>query len=489
MFEWLLWSLVAVQPGAAFGGPAAVPPEWNQFRGPGGCGVAPAGFNPPLHLDPERNLAWKTALPEGLSSPILVGTAVLVTAFEPGKLATICLDRESGALRWRRDVAVAEFEPTYQHGPATPTPVSDGQRLFSVFGSFGIVAHDLAGHELWRKPWPVAKNTFGSASSPVIMDGRLIVFAGHETESVLMVLKPDDGEVIWERRRPGPASSWSTPVAWRTADSTAIVFYEPFALRACSLEDGDDLWSVPGLADEPVTIPLVGDGLIYTTSYNLRTNTEASGLPAWEQLVAECDSDADGQISRAESDRNRSILSRPDADGQGDHPLSMFFRMLDKDRDGQIAAAEWPAIEEWMRPWNHANGFIAVRPGDDGTGPFLAWEHAAGVPECPSPLLLDGKLFAVRNGGVVTCLDALTGTQLSQGRWAAPGPRYASPVAANGHLYLVSGRGVITVLTAEATPVEVSTLDLGEAVWATPAIGEQEILYRSGRHLWMFRDK
>lgn len=461
--------------------------DWPQFRGPGGAGIAARGFEPPVRLDEATSLKWRTPLPEGHSSPILVGDAVFVTGFEPGKLSTICVERESGAIRWRRDLEVAAFEPTYQHGPATPTPVTDGTRVFSVFGSFGVVAHDLAGNELWRKLWPLEKNTFGSASSPVIVDGTLIVFAGHERESVLLAIRPENGEVLWERRRPGPASSWSTPAAMKMGETTAILFYEPFALRACSLADGSDLWSVPGLADEPVTIPLVGDGLVYATSYNLRTNTEASGLPTWDQLLADCDRDSDGRISRAESERNQSILSRPDADGQGDHPLTMFFRMLDKDRDGQLAAQEWPAIEDWMRPWNHANGFIAIRLGKDGVAPALAWEHAAGVPECPSPLLFEGKLFGVRNGGVVTVLDATAGTELSQGRLAGPGPCYASPVAANQHLYLVSERGVVTVLSAEANPVAVSTFELGEPVWATPAIGDREIVFRSKGHLWMFR--
>lgn len=485
---WRAWCCVLAA--ACFSAPNAhslQDPDWSQFRGAGGSGWSTETSGFPVDLAAAGTLRWKVAVPEGHSSPVTAGGFVFLTAFEPGQLLTLCLDRENGAELWRRSLAVAEFEKVYQHGPATPTAVSDGKRVFSVFGSFGVVAHDFAGNELWRKPWQAGPNTFGSASSPIVVDGKLVVFSGSETESLLQVLRPENGEVIWERRRPGPASSWSTPSLWKEEGRTAILIYEPFFLRACSLEDGSDLWSVPGLADEPITVPQVGSGLVFATSYNLRTNREASGLPTFGQLLAECDQDQNGSISVEEARKNQSILSRPDADGQGDHPLTLFFRMLDADANGEIVAAEWPRIEKWMEPWTHANGIIAIRPGPDGQGASLAWEHAEGVPECPTPLLAGGLLFAVRNGGVVTCLEAESGNSLFQGRLAGPGPYYASPVGGGGHLYLVSARGVVTVLRAAGQPEVVSAFDLGEPVWATPALSRGCLFLRSAGHLWMFQ--
>lgn len=467
---------------------SASPSDWLQLRGPAGAGRAEAGVGFPGRLDPKTNLVWKSAVPPGRSSPIVVGDCIVCTAYEADKLSTVCLDRKTGALRWRQDLPVKVLEKTYQHGPASPTPTSDGERIFSLFGSFGIVAYDLQGAEIWRQERELRNNTFGSASSPVIIDGKLIVFSGSEEESLLQALEPASGKILWERRRSGPASSWSTPVAWQGGDQPALLIYEPFHLRACSLKDGSDLWSVPGLADEPITIPQLGSDLIFTTSYNLRTNTEAIGLPEFSALLTECDANGDGTIDATEAKANKSILSRPDADGQGDHPLRMFFRMLDEDKDGLIRENEWPRIHGWIDSWNHANGMIALRPSTDGSPPSLAWEYAVGVPECPTPILVDGRLYAIRNGGVVTCLEASSGTLHFQGRIAPGGPYYASPVSGDGKIYTASARGGIAVLTAEATPRVLSTLDLGEPIWGTPALVDSQVIVRSEKHIWVFQD-
>ena len=236
--------------------------------GPDGCGVANPEHPLPDKLDLQTELRWMAVVPAGHSSPIVVGDAIVVTAYEPGKLSTICLDRATGKTRWQRDLPVDVFEKAHpQHGPASSTPTSDGQSLFVTFGSFGIVAYDLQGEELWRQASKPRRNLFGSASSPVIVDGKLVVFSGSEEASLLQAFEPATGKLLWERQRPGPASSWSTPVPWQSGNQRALLVYEPFHLRACSLEDGSHLWSVPGLADEPITTPQIHGDLIFTSSY------------------------------------------------------------------------------------------------------------------------------------------------------------------------------------------------------------------------------
>ncbi len=461
--------------------------DWLRFRGPDGCGVANPQHPLPNRLDLQSELRWKAEVPTGHSSPIIVGDAVFITSYEPGKLSTHCLDRATGKARWRRDVSVDAFEKVHpQHGPASATPASDGQRLFVVFGSYGMIAYDLQGEELWKRTSPSRRNLFGSATSPVVVDDKLVVFSGSEEESLLQVFEPNSGKLLWERRRAGPASSWSTPVPWQSGNQRALLIYEPFHLRACSLQDGSDLWSVPGLADEPITTPQIHGDLIFTSSYNLRTNREAIGLPLFEALLKECDTNGDGAIDSEEAKTNKSILSRPDADGQGDHPLRMFFRMLDDDRDGRIRAAEWPRIRTWMDPWNHANGIIALRPSKDGSAPSLVWQHEVGVPECPTPIIYNERLYAIRNGGVVTCLQADTGKLLFQDRFVAGGPYYASPVAGDGKIFLASARGTVTVLAAEVEPRILATVDLNESISATPALAGSQIVVRTDKHVWLF---
>jgi outer membrane protein assembly factor BamB len=465
--------------------------DWPRFRGPGGAGRAGGAQRYPTDLAAAEALLWKVPCPPGHSSPIALGERVFLTAHldEPPRLLTLCHDAASGRELWRAAIEVPSFEPIYHHGPSSPTPASDGQRVFAVFGSFGIVAYDFRGAELWRAARPMRKNTFGSASSPIVAGGKLIVFSSAEEGALLEALEPATGKLLWERRTSGPASSWSTPTPWRAGEREALLVYEPFHLRAIALEDGAVLWSVPGLADEPVTLPQVRGDLVYATSYNLRTNREAIALPTFEALLAECDGDGDGAIDADEAKRNASILSRPDADGQGDHPLRMFWRLLDADRDGRIRADEWTRIHSWMEPWTHANGILALELGEGGSTPKLAWQHENGVPECPTPLLCGELLFAVRNGGVLTCLDAASGAPYFQERLAARGPYYASPVASADALYLASERGELSVLAAARELRLLSTRDLGEEIYATPALARGRLLVRSAEHLWAFAER
>jgi outer membrane protein assembly factor BamB len=465
--------------------------DWPRFRGPEGAGRAPGEQRYPTDLAKPEALLWKVPCPPGHSSPIAVGDAIFLTAHleEPPRLLVLGFDAASGAERWRAEIAVEGFEPVYHHGPSSPTPTSDGQRVFAAFGSFGVVAYDLAGKELWRAPRPTRKNTFGSASSPIVVDGKLVVFSSTEDGARLEALEPATGEVLWERRTSGPASSWSTPTPWRAGERTALLVYEPYHLRAIALEDGAVLWSVPGLADEPITLPQVRGSFLYTTSYNLRTNREAIALPSFAALLAECDGDSDGAIDATEAKKNASILSRPDADGQGDHPLRMFWRLLDADRDGRIRADEWPRIHAWMEPWTHANGILALELGEGGSAPKLAWQHENGVPECPTPLLCGELLFAVRNGGLVTCLDAASGALRFQERLAARGPYYASPVASADALYLASERGELSVLAVAQELRMLSTRDLGEKIYATPALARGRLFVRGAEHLWAFAEQ
>lgn len=461
------------------------PDMWRQFRGENGAGrVDSQEHLQPLSL--ETQLQWKVEVPAGHSSPIVVADRIFITAFEPNKLSTLCLATSDGSLLWRRDLAVESFETSHpQHGPASPTPVSDGERVFVVFGSYGVVCYQLDGTELWQSRRPIQQNMFGSASSPICVDGKLIVLAGSEQESLLQALDPPTGKVIWERQRPGPASTWSTPVVWRNDRQAMLLFYEPFHLRACSLENGADLWSVPGLADEPVTLPQINGSRIFVTSYNLRTNTEAIGLPTFESLLSECDADRDGMLSVAEAKTNKSILSRPDADGQGDHPLRMFFRFLDEDKNGFIESSEWPKIRKWMEPWEHANGVVAIQVDENGLSPSLDWQQDSGVPECPTPIVLHDRIYMVRNGGTITCLNVNSGDKVFAERAASGGPYYASPVTTGSKIFFASARGVISSIEASDSPQLVSQCQLNEPIWATPAIFDSKLVVRSESHLWL----
>jgi outer membrane protein assembly factor BamB len=486
---------------------------WQQFRGRHGLGIDTSGIQFPERLDVEKTLRWKAPASKGHSSPIVVGESIILTGHAGDQLITQCFQLHDGSLRWQRELTVTKLEKSYHHGPATPTAVSDGQRIYCVFGSLGVIAYDLAGTELWRKQMEPANNLYGTAASPILVGNRLLVFLSDQTEAKLLALDKATGHEIWNRNADGPASSWATPAVWPQDNPQLILIYEPYHLRAISLDDGKELWSIPGLADEPIAIPQVVGNLVIVTSYNMRTNQEVIGLPTFAEALKECDSNGDGKINPEESKKNKSVLSRPDADGEGDHPLHSFFRMLDENRDLQIEAAEWPRLQNWVDSFNHANGFIGLRMVNARSAPEMIWRAETGVPECPTSLTVRDGLFAVRNGGVVTFLNLADGKTLFRKRVAPGGPYYASPILADGKIFLASARGEVSVLSAEIPFKVLSKADLGEPIWATPALSrqvpklnsasgssaaqnEQEstnnpnahglLIFRSEKHLWAF---
>ncbi len=460
--------------------------EWNRFRGPSGAGLAPAGVRLPAVLDPAKNLRWSAELPPGNSSPCLTETRVFVTGAREGELVTVCLDRADGKVLWSRGVKAPALEKTHEiNSPATPTPASDGHSVVCYFGSFGLVAYDLAGAELWRRELPVPKNIFGTAASPVIVDGQLLFLSDSEEGSFLEALEPATGKTLWRKDRAGFRSGWSTPGLWTRDGKQELLVLGVGWLTAYDLE-GAERWSFPGLTDEPITTPIAGDGLVYTTSYNLKTNPDAMLLWDFERVLLEHDHDGDGSIDAAELAENKSVLSRPDADGEGDHPLSIFQRFLDVDKDGRITAKEYEKLRAWVDSWEHLNGVVALRPGSAERPAELAWHWPRGVPECPSPVLASGRLYMVMNGGTVTCLDAASGTLVFEERLPARGPYYASLVAGDGKLYAASARGEVTVFAAAAKLEVLSTLDLDERLMATPALAEGTVFVRTEQRLRAF---
>lgn len=464
------------------------PETWLRFRGPEGAGRAESKTKYPAVLDREKTLAWSSELPAGSSSPCVTGELVFVTGVREQELVTVAIERASGKLAWERAVTAPALEKTHEiHGPAAPTPTSDGNVVVSYFGSFGLVAHDLAGKELWRRPLATPKNTFGTAASPVIVEGMLVFVHDAEEGSFLEALEPATGATLWKQERSAFKSGWSTPGTRETDGGLELLVLGVNELTAYDLASGTERWSYPGLTDEPITTPIHGSGLVFATSYNLKTNADAMSLWSWERVLTEHDLDGDGALDRAEAEKNTSVLSRPDADGEGDHPLTLFWRFLDADKDGKLVASEYPKLEQWVASWEHLNGIVALRPGADGKAAELAWHYPRGVPECPSPLYHDGRITMVMNGGVVTSLDAATGALVFQERLSARGPYYASLVAADGKLYAASARGELTAFSAGKKLEVLSTLDLDERLMATPALADGTVYVRTETHLHAFR--
>jgi outer membrane protein assembly factor BamB len=101
----------------------------------------------------------------------------------------------------------------------------------------------------------------------------------------------------------------------------------------------------------------------------------------------------------------------------------------------------------------------------------VLWRETRSVPEVSSPLFVNGRVYTLTNGGIVTCVEAASGRVLFRGRLGASGAYFASPVAATGYVYFSSGEGVVTVVKDAAESLQVvGQLNLGEPLFATPAL-------------------
>jgi outer membrane protein assembly factor BamB len=188
--------------------------DWPQFRGPQGRAVA-EGPPPPIHFGADTNCLWNQPCPAGLSSPILRGDRLFLTAVEDGRLATLAWDRATGRRLWTQTITAPQLEPTHRLGsPAAPTPCADATSVYAYFGSFGVVAYDHAGKERWRHPLPPPVVEFGTSASPMLAGGSLIVVVDQDQDSFLLALNPRDGSVVWRTPRPEFRRSFATPFLW-----------------------------------------------------------------------------------------------------------------------------------------------------------------------------------------------------------------------------------------------------------------------------------
>ena len=164
---------------------------------------------------------------------------------------------------------------------------------------------------------------------------------------------------------------------------------------------------------------------------------------------------------------------------------------VDVDRDGKITKAEWDIF--LARNAKARNVMIALKPGGRGdiTQTHVAWEFTRGLPYVASPLFYEGRVYTIKEGGMLSSLDAKTGKPYYlQERLEAIGNYYASPVAADGRIYLASLAGKVTVVKAGGDKPEIlHQADFGDRILATPALAGDAMYLRTQKRLYALGDK
>ncbi|MEM6705715.1 MAG: PQQ-binding-like beta-propeller repeat protein [Acidobacteriota bacterium] len=409
---------------------------WPGWRGPGGNGVA--GSEAPLEWSPEKNILWKTATPgRGHSSPIVWDGLIVVTTAVQGKkldeatapthsfggqefkhpqavgsdyeydLKVLAYEADSGKLAWEQ---TAYSGPVYddihsESSYASPTAVTDGERVYTYFGSEGVYAYEHDGAMAWKTDIGDIRSVgLGIGSSPVLAAGKVIVQADEDSGelSFIVALDAETGEEAWRQARPVQAS-WTTPFVLERDGKTQILTSGNEFVIAYDAENGAEVWRSEGLKANAIHVPMTVDDVVVFSS----------GYP-----------------------QKRTFALRLEG-------------------EGEIATEQ------------------------------RLWEYNKGAGYVPSPVLYDGKLYLVSDGGVVTCLDAKTGEVVYEGgRPPVRGKLTASLVVAGDRILTINENSDAVWFKAGAEYEVLATNELDEPVYATPAVAGGRIYIRGNQHLY-----
>jgi outer membrane protein assembly factor BamB len=462
---------------------AGAPAEsgWSRFRGPNGTGVSDT-TGLPAEIGPATNVVWKTAAPPGHSSPVLSSTQIFLTAHEGEQLLVLAYDRATGREQWRREVPrVHKGRLEAPNGPASPSPVTDGDRVYAFFQEFGLIAYTSAGREAWRLPIGPFNLFYGFGASPILVDGTLILPVDQDTGAYLLGVDARSGKVRYKIDRPGVISGYSTPTVWTPKDGpTQLLIPESFQLSAYAAADGRRLWWVRGLACEMKSVASLDGDTLYVNGWGFSQNQPGRQIPTvpFDEGLARYDKNKDGRVGADEiaGETPMDRILRPKAG----------FGAFDLDRNGSLDSKEWDVFRAMLAA---ENGLLAIRLGGSGdvTDGAFRWKYQRPVPQVPSTLLYGGVLFMVNDSGILISFDPATGEVLKQGRLKGAIDKYfASPVGADGKVYLISQDGTVSVVSAKGDWEVLSVTPLDDEVFATPAIADRRIYVRTKSTLYAF---
>ena len=165
--------------------------------------------------------------------------------------------------------------------------------------------------------------------------------------------------------------------------------------------------------------------------------------------------------------------------------MDALMRIFDHDKNGVIAEREWMETMSGFAAISHPT-LMAIRPGatKDARQSHVAWEIQRGIPETPSLRYCRGRLYLLRDGGLLTCLEASTGRELFRERIGAPGQYIASPIVADDKVIVASVPGIVTVTQVGDKLNVLARNDFREEILATPAVAENKIYLRTTGHLY-----
>ncbi len=457
----------------ALSAPCLAESNWPQFRGEGGLGMGTG--SPPIEFSPDKNVKWKAAVPHGHSSPCIFGDKIALTGLDAGKLATICLSRTDGRELWRIYAPAEKLEPTHRIGsPAAPTCCTDGRHLIACFGSFGVLAYDWNGKELWRKPLPIPVVEFGTGASPIIADDKVILVADQDVGSYLLALDVNTGKEAWRVDRSEFRRGFSTPFVWKHDGLEELIVCGSLWVRSYDLKDGRQRWSARGMARVANASPVAADGVLLVSSWNVGGDEDDRVvMDPFEVFAAANDANKDGFLTLDEFPKGK---------------LKDRYSQIDADKDGRVGRDEYEHMRSMFA--DAVNQLFAIKPGGSGdiTNTHVVWQQSKHLPYVSSVVAANGRVFAMKNGGLASAYQTTSGSPIYQAeRVDAPGDYYASAVTAANRVYIASQRGTVVVLDATSDKLNVlARNELKAPIFATPAIVDGLLYVRTDKELIAF---
>jgi outer membrane protein assembly factor BamB len=286
---------------------AAYADDWPNWRGPASTGVSSETGLPATWSD-TQNIAWKAPIRGlGISSPIVWGARIFVTsqlgrgAARPGPRlyqagdaaaegetplgATVggaeadsgvaflvtAFDRASGQRLWESQIeAMGPQQQVHEkHNLATPSPVTDGERIYAWFGTGQLVALDMNGRIVWQRHLGMEYSPFdigwGHSSSPILHGDTLILLCYHTQASYLLGLAARTGEVRWKADREGGVISYSTPLVATAGSALELIVNSSQGLSGHDPATGEMLWQIEEANSYPIPVSVEHEGIVYAS--------------------------------------------------------------------------------------------------------------------------------------------------------------------------------------------------------------------------------
>jgi outer membrane protein assembly factor BamB len=274
--------------------------NWPSFRGANASGVSDGVPTATAwNVDAKKGVRWKTSIAGlGHSSPVIWGDKVFVTSALSGvakpelkvglygdiapvqddtahEFRVYCLDKKSGKVLWQQ-TAYKGVPRVKRHTKAThanSTMATDGKCVIAFFGSEGLYCYDMKGGLRWKKDlgvldsgyFMVPEAQWGFASSPIIVDGKVLVQCDVQKGGFVAAFGLEDGKELWRTPRQD-VPTWSTPAVVETGGRKQMVVNGWKHIGAYDVETGKELWKLKGGGDIPVPTPLSAEGLIFITN-------------------------------------------------------------------------------------------------------------------------------------------------------------------------------------------------------------------------------